>query len=224
MARIGAAAAIGGTLVLALGTALHPMDADPADLQAAFTEYARDPYWVASHLAQFAGVALIGVGLLAVTQRLAAGAGAAWAWIGALGTVASVTLAAVLQAVDGVALKVMVTRWLAAGGAARGPLFEATVAVRQVEVGLASLLSVVFGLTLLVYAAAIRASRAGPRGLGVLGLTAGAGTLAAGIVAAYDGFSDLNMILTAATGALSALWTLILGVWLWRTAPRPAGR
>lgn len=225
MSRIGAVAAIAGTVVLAVGTALHPMDADPADLTAAFTEYARDPYWVASHLAQFAGVALIGVGLLALTSRLAAGAGAAWAWIGAMGTVASVTLAAVLQAVDGVALKVMVTRWLAAGGAAQGPAFEAAVAVRQVEVGLASLLSVVFGLTLLVYAWAILATRArgaAARGLAVLGLPAGAGTLAAGVVAAYDGFSNLNMILTSITGPLSALWTLLMGVWLWRTAPAAA--
>jgi len=219
LARIGAVAAICGTLVLTVGTALHPMAADPADLQAAFAEYARDPYWVASHLAQFAGVALVGVGLLALTQRLLAGPAAAWGWIGALGTVASVTLAAVLQAVDGVALKVMATRWLAAGGAAEGPAFAATVAVRQIEIGLAGLLSIVFGSTLLVYGGAMLGSRAGPRTLAVLGLACGAGTLAAGVVAAHDGFSELNMLLTSVTGPLSAVWTVLVGVWLWRTAP-----
>lgn len=225
LARIGAVAAISGTLLLMIGTALHPMTADPADLQAAFTEYARDRGWVASHLAQFAGVFLVGVGLLAVSQRLIAGPAAAWGWIGALGTAASVSLAGVLQAVDGVALKVMVTRWLAAGGQAQGPAFEAAVAVRQIEIGVASLLSIVFGMTLLVYAAAIWASRAGPRSFVVLGALAGAGTLAAGVVAAHDGFSALNMTLTSVTGPLSAVWTVLLGIWLWRTTPvRPGGR
>lgn len=224
LARIGAVAAIGGALVLAVGTALHPMAADPADLPAAFTEYARDPYWVASHLAQFAGAALIGVGFLALTQRLLAGPAAAWGWVGALGATASVTLAAVLQAVDGVALKVMAVRWLTAGGAAEGSAFEAAVAVRQIEIGLASLLSIVFGLTLLVYAGAMWASRAGPRPLAGLGLASGAGTLAAGVVAAYDGFSESNMLLTSVTGPLSALWAVLLGVWLWRTAPETLDR
>jgi hypothetical protein len=219
LAGIGAVSAIGGALVLAIGTALHPMAADPADLQAAFTEYARDPYWVASHLAQFSGAALIGVGLLAVTERLLAGSAAAWGWVGALGAVASVTLAAVLQAVDGVALKVMATRWLTAGAAAEGPAFEAAVAVRQIEVGLASLLSIVFGLTVLIYAAAMWTGRAGPRALAVLGLVSGAGTLAAGVVAAHDGFSELNMLLTSVAGPLSAVWTVLVGLWLWRTAP-----
>lgn len=215
-ARVGALAAICGTLLLAVATALHPMGADPADFRAAFAEYARDPYWVASHLAQFAGVALIGVGLLALTRRLTTDREAPWAWIGALGTVCSVALAAVLQAVDGVALKVMVTRWQEAGAPGGGPMFEAAVAVRQIEIGLASLLSVVFGLTLLVYAAALWGGPPRTRLLAGLGAGAGAVTLAAGLVAAHDGFSGLNMLLTSVSGPLSALWTLGVGAYLWR--------
>jgi hypothetical protein len=42
--------AISGSLFLFIGTFLHPMEADPNVPLAAFTEYAADRNWVASHL------------------------------------------------------------------------------------------------------------------------------------------------------------------------------
>jgi hypothetical protein len=56
--------AIAGSLLLLLGTYLHPMPADPNDAVAAFTEYAADRLWVASHLTQLAGVTLMVGGAL----------------------------------------------------------------------------------------------------------------------------------------------------------------
>jgi hypothetical protein len=47
-------------------------------------------------------------------------------------------VAATLQAVDGVALKVTVDRWAAATGEARLLAYEAAHAVRQIEIGFAS--------------------------------------------------------------------------------------
>jgi len=49
--------AIAGSVLLFIGTYLHPMSADPNQAAAAFAEYAADPLWVASHLTQLAGVA-----------------------------------------------------------------------------------------------------------------------------------------------------------------------
>jgi len=63
---------------------LHPMGADPGDASAAFTEYAADTHWVATHLTQFLGVALMFVGLVApsdAVQHEPAG------WIARLGVV-----------------------------------------------------------------------------------------------------------------------------------------
>ena len=59
LVRIGAIAAILGALLLFVSTLLHPLGADPDDAVAAFTEYAADRLWVASHLGQFLGVALM---------------------------------------------------------------------------------------------------------------------------------------------------------------------
>src|SRR5262249_38474143 len=90
------------------------------------------------------------IGAAAAVRGAEAGVPAAWARIGVAGASASVATAAALQAVDGVALKRMVDRWMQASGPARLYAFEGAVAVRQVEIGMASLLSVVFGLTVSV--------------------------------------------------------------------------
>jgi hypothetical protein len=50
--RMGAVCAIAGSMSLTIGTYLHPMGADPNQAVAAFTEYAANRLWVASHLTQ----------------------------------------------------------------------------------------------------------------------------------------------------------------------------
>jgi hypothetical protein len=58
----------------------------------------------------FAGFALLGAALVALAATFEPGRAAAWARIGLAGTVAGVAVAAALQAVDGIALKVTVDR------------------------------------------------------------------------------------------------------------------
>jgi len=219
LARIGAAAAMSGAVTLFVATLLHPMSADPNDPPAAFAEYAADRLWVASHLGQFLGVAALGVALVALAATMEAGTPSAWARIGVVGTAASVATAAALQAVDGVALKVMVNRWMQASGEARARAFEGAFAVRQIEIGLASLLSVLFGLTVLAFGISMLLTRRFPTWLGWLGLLGGLGTLAAGIAQAYTGFSALAMILSMPAGCVLLLWAIVVGVFLWRLAP-----
>ena len=64
LAKVGAVAAVSGALTLFISTLLHPMKADPNDAPAAFAEYAAATSWVASHLGQFAGIALLAVALV----------------------------------------------------------------------------------------------------------------------------------------------------------------
>src|SRR5207249_1064005 len=73
--RIGATCAITGSVLLFVGTYLHPMGADPNQAVAAFTEYAADNLWVASHLTQLAGVALMVAALLLLAHQLRMGSG-----------------------------------------------------------------------------------------------------------------------------------------------------
>lgn len=68
--KVGAVCATLGSLLLLLGTFLHPMDADPHDSPAAFGEYAANRIWIASHLTQLAGIALMVGALLILAKRL----------------------------------------------------------------------------------------------------------------------------------------------------------
>ena len=106
--KIAATCAIAGSVLLFIGTSLHPLGANPNDAGAAFAEYAADQLWRTSHLAQLAGVGLIMVALLSLAEQLKAGDSAGWARIAGGGTIASLTLAGALQAVDGIALKATV--------------------------------------------------------------------------------------------------------------------
>jgi hypothetical protein len=220
LARIGAVAAVSGALTLFVATLLHPMSADPNDAPAAFAEYAADRLWVASHLGQFVGVAILGVALVGLAAAVETGAPSAWARIGVVGTAASVAAAAGLQAVDGVALRVMVRHWMQASGEARARAFESAFAVRQIEVGMASLLSLLFGLTIVVFGISMLLSRRFPIWLGGVGLLGGIGTVAAGVAQAYTGFSPVSMALSMPAGCLLLLWGVLVGAFLWRLAPR----
>jgi len=78
---------------------------------------------------------------------LETGGAAVWARLASAGAIATLTLAAALQAVDAIALRAMVENWAAAAEAQKESAFQSAFAVRQVEIGLASVLSLVLGAT-----------------------------------------------------------------------------
>jgi len=214
--RTGAACAIAGSVLLLLGTALHPMGADPNDAVAAFTEYAAARLWVASHLMQLAGVALMMGALLFLADQLESERSRPWTRIAAAGAIASLALATALQAVDGVALKAMVDVWSAAPAAQKDGAFHAAFAVREVEVGLASMLSLSLGLTVSLYGVALMLDRARSNWMGGLALVGGVPTAAAGVVMAYAGFSGPAMAISMPAGAILLAWMFVLGIQMWR--------
>ena len=214
--KIGATCAIAGSASLFVGTYLHPIGADPNDTVAAFTEYAADHLWVASHLIQLAGITLMVTALLFLVQQLEEGSGKGWGRIAAGGAIASLAVAATLQAVDGIALKVMVDTWAAALPEQKDGVFRAAFAVRQIEIGLASMLSLVLGLTASVYGVALLADRTYPKWFAGLAIVGSVPTMAAGIVIAYTGFSGLAMMINMPAGSILLVWMLSLGILMWR--------
>jgi hypothetical protein len=214
--RMGATCAIGGTVLLLVGTALHPMGADPSDAVAAFTEYAADQLWVASHLTQLAGITLMVAALLILARQIEAVSGKSWSRLAAGGAVAGLAVAAVLQAVDGIALKAMVDAWAAAPSAQKEMAFHAAFAVRQVEVGLASMLSLLFGLTVSMYGLALLGDRTYPKWVAWLAVVGGMPTIVAGVVMAYTGFSDITMAINMPVSFLLLVWMFTVGVFMWR--------
>ena len=192
------------------------MDADPNDAVAAFSEYAADYLWIASHLTQLAGVTLIVVALLFLAQQLEAVSGTAWARIATAGAITSLALSCVLQAVDGIALKRAVDVWAEAASSQKDTAFQAAFAVRQVEIGLASMVCVAFGLTGVVYGRILLFDRAYPKWLATLAVLGGAPTTVAGVVIAYTGFSTSAMAINMPANFVLLVWMLAVGVFMWR--------
>lgn len=214
--KVGPLLAFFGAGCLLIGTFLHPMSADPNAPLAAFTEYAADPHWVASHLLQLFGVVFMVAALVRWSRKLEDGPAAHWTTVIRAGAVASLAMAAALQAVDGVALKVMVNNWAAAAETEQASLFQAAFAVRQIEIGLASMSGILFGLTVFAYGVALVVDRRFPRWFGVLAIVSGILTLIAGMVIAYTGFSDLAMTINMPASVILIAWVVALGIDDWK--------
>jgi hypothetical protein len=167
---------------------LHPSGAED-DHQAIFTEYAESDVWVATHFAEFVLVLVAFAGLLvlcSVVRReapylalLAAGA-----------VIVTSATWAVLQGVDGVALKQAVDAWAAGSGTEQAARFADAESVRWIEWGLQSYFRVVLAIAFLLLGAAGVVSRLVPSWLGVLLVVGGLLSLVLGISVGYAGLES----------------------------------
>jgi Domain of unknown function (DUF4386) len=214
--RLGAICAITGSVLLLLGTYLHPMKADPNDTLAAFTEYAADELWVTSHLTQLAGVSSIVVALLLLGQQLESVSRPGLPRVAAGGAIVSLAVTSVLQAVDGIALKSMVDAWMSAPAAQKEIAFHAAFAVRQVEIGLATMASTLFGCTITVYGIALVVDRSLPKWMANCAIFGGLLLILGGVVTAYTGFSRTAMAINMSASMVLLIWMVVLGVLMWR--------
>jgi len=188
------------------------MQADPAVAEAAFAEYAADRHWVAGHLMQLAGVWAMIASLLLLARKLEAGPAAPLAGLGTAFGIAGIAAAAALQAVDGVALKMMVDRWAAASEPEKAALFAAAYGVRQVEIGLAGMVCLLVGVMAAVLALALVMDGRLPRWAGLLGIAGGVSTAASGVVIACTGFSPLAMATNMPAVSALMAWVISLGI------------
>ena len=162
--RLSAVLLVAGLLLSLAAGQLHPARENPNDHPAVFAEYAADPGWTAVHLGQFAGMALIVAGLLALYFSLDLPPGTT-GWVARLGAVSSsiaLGLYAVLQAVDGVALKRAVDAWVAAPEAEKAARFASAEAVRWLEEAVRSYQDILLGLAFVLLGAALVRIGAGP--------------------------------------------------------------
>jgi hypothetical protein len=200
----------------------HPTGAED-DHEAIFREYASSDAWEGTHLAEFVLLLVAFVGLLvlcralrAQTPNLALVAGGA--------IVASSATWAVLQGVDGVALKQAVDAWVAAPGSEQASRFADAETTRWIEWGLQSYFRVLLGVAFLLLGAAAVISRLIPIWLGMLLLLAGLLSIAIGFSVAYagleSGFQDVVGIVLQLVVLVFIVGLLVVG----RRARKPGIR
>ena len=216
--RLSATLLFGGVLISLLAGLQHPDAADANDHTASFTAYAASDAWISVHLGQFLGMALLSSGLIVLAFALNLRHGAvAWAVrLGAAAAIAALALYAVLQGVDGVALKHAVDAWAGAAEGEKALRFAAAEDIRWLEWGVRSYQSFVLGSALILFGIAITATRRISRFIGYLMALSGAAYLAQGWVIGAEGFSASNAVPTLAGIVLVFGWTGWLLVTAWR--------
>src|SRR4051812_6992689 len=168
--RLSATLLLVGQLLYIVVSQFHADREAANNHPAVFAEYAASGIWTAVHLGQFAAMAILLAGLLALFYALDVQAGAArWASrFGAGSTVGTLALYGVLQAVDGVALKQAVNAWVSAPDAEKAARFATAETIRWVEWGVRSYQDFALGLALLLFAVAVERTACVPRPIGYL--------------------------------------------------------
>jgi hypothetical protein len=155
---VGAASGVLGVVFLMLGTALHPVPADGNDAAVEFGVYAEvsRSVWLAAHLLPLVGI----TGMVLLSRAVATtGTGRLWTRLTEVTGAVAIAETAVLQALDGVALKAIVDMWAHASAADRSALFAAAQAVRQAEIGMDAVFSLGLAMTTLASAVVLWEAR-----------------------------------------------------------------
>jgi Domain of unknown function (DUF4386) len=226
MLRMGSIAFLAGLAIAVISTiGLHPTGTGEELMNNPFifAVYAEDPLWIASHIGQFAGILLIFAGGFVALYRLLvkseSGMASALAWFGLVAAILTASTFTILQAVDGIALKIATNTWYAIPpneeerkaiylGVAEG--------IRWTEWGLQAYYRMLSGAVSLIFGIAIVKSVVLSRWIGAVGIAAGVIGIAAGVVVAYIGFSSARDLVADLSTFIFYPWLVILGIFMWR--------
>jgi hypothetical protein len=128
----------------------------------------------------------------------------------------ALALYAVLQAVDGVALKQAVDAWINAPEAEKVARFASAEVVRWLEWAVRSYQSYMLGLSFLFFGSAIVLTARISKTIGYLMGFSGLAYIAQGWVLGSQGFSSANTITTLIGIGLTLTWSLWLLIAAWR--------
>ena len=189
--RVAGGLLLGGFALNAVVTSLfHPAGSED-DHPVVFADYAESDAWVAIHLGQFVGVLIALAGLLVLYNALRARGGVTIiARLAAGATVMTAAVWAVLQAVDGVALKQAVDAWADSSGSQEALRYGDAETLRWTEWGIQSYFRLSLGLSLALFGAAIVASRLLAAWLGWLAVAAGLLSVVMAIDVGYNGLES----------------------------------
>jgi hypothetical protein len=227
MLRMGSIAFFAGLAIALVSTlAFHPTGTGEELMNNPFIfgVYAEDPLWIASHIGQFAGILLIFAGGFVALYRLLvkseSAIASALSWLGLVTAIITASTFTILQAVDGVALKIASDTWYAIPPGEdeerKAAYLGVAEGIRWTEYGLQAYYRMLSGAVSLIFGVAIVKSVVLSRWIGAVGIAAGVVTIASGVVTAYVGFSSARDLVADLSTAIFYPWLVILGIFMWR--------
>lgn len=195
---------------------------DLMDNPAIFAVYAEHDSWIAAHIGQLAGIMLIYAGGYVALQTLfARSESGVVSILASLGLTTAIMTAAtfgILQAVDGIALKMAVDKWHAAseGSEEKAIYFGVAEGIRWTEGGIQSMYRILQGAVAIIFGTAIIKSGLFMRLVGVLGIISGAAAITTGVIVAYVLFSSVRDPIADTETVVTFVWLIVLGICMWR--------
>ena len=217
--RIGSIAFLAGMIIVVVSTAIHPSKEDPANHLLVFAEYANSDSWIAIHIGQFVGGIMVFAGGFVALYRFLvqseSSMASVLAWIGLALAIMTASAIAILQAVDGISLKMAVDSWVATPTEEKAITFRVAEGIRFIEYGTNSIFRILQGTVAVIFGIAIIKSKLLSRWIGGAGVVIGAVTIYAGLEVAYLGFGGLTTKIGIST-IIYFIWVGILGGFMWK--------
>ena len=218
---IGSIAFLAGAIIAIVSTAFHPSTEDPSNHRLVFAEYASSDSWIAIHLGQFAGVIMVFAGGFVALYRLLvqseSSTASILAWVGLALAIVTASAFAVLQAVDGIANKMVDDSWFAAPPEEKAITFRVAEGIRFIEYGTNSIFRILQGTVAVIFGVAIVKSKILSKWIGGAGVVIGAVTIYAGLEVAYlaCGYANIGG-LRGISMIIYFIWVGILGGLMWK--------
>jgi hypothetical protein len=164
------------------------------------------------------------VALHTLLARSESGAISVLATLGLATAIMTAGTFSILQAVDGIALKMAVDKWYAApeGSEEKAIYFGVAEGIRWTEGGVQSIYRTLQGAVAIIFGAAILKSRLFFRWIGVLGIISGALAITTGVIVAYVLFSSVRDPVADTETVITFAWLIILGIFMWKRSMRKA--
>lgn len=224
--RLFGALFVAGAILGLLGNALHPHTAS-ADAAATMQSIGLNGGWVAIHVTIIVAILLTIGGLVGLVAVLDESPGAAFAQLGLAAALLGGALVTVSSAIDGFGMKALALSLLAAPAGEAAASLQIAMAVKETGFGIWSIgILTFFGATFACFGGAVVASRRFPGWFGWLAVLGASGsTVAALLQIAANGEVQAAESTFLGASLLLTLWSLGLGVVLWRgsVAVMPAG-
>jgi hypothetical protein len=225
MLRMGSVAFLVGLVIAVISTITHPTGTGEELMNNPFIfgVYAEDPLWIASHIGQFAGILWIFAGgfvaLFLLLVKSESGVASALSWLGLVAAIITAGTFTILQAVDGIALKIATDTWYAIPPSEeekKAVYLGVAEGIRWTEWGLQAYYRMLAGAVSLIFGVAIVKSVVLSKWIGAVGIAAGVVGIAAGVVVAYVGFASARDLVADLSTFTFYPWLVILGIFMWR--------